>query len=208
MRYLSILTTDDDDQDLLSMGYACPTCEIRIANEEDMIKKPFSNNNGDVCVNATYSRAYNLVHRQKNVCCYRCNTRLVDYDAQDPFMLTVPLYKAGNTRTLLKREYRLLSLVYTTGATLMGLPLFDRSGEKLREYTDNELITMMQEPDYPKDAGDNEDKDVFLKMRSVVDSLGTGKQVSVRRILAFNAQSAPYRNLKTPELEKKVWRNL
>ena len=203
LQYLSIYSLEDR-QETLSMVYACPKCEVRIANEDDMVTRPFIWSNEELSLNAVFKKTSNLVACGEDVCCYRCREKLFDYCAEDPFLLTVPMFQAKNKQTLMKRAYRMLSLTYTSGFSLFDLPEFEFVNGEHQFYSKEELVAMMKADDYPLNAGDAFVKDALRKLSTIFESFGEGKEVEVRRILAFDMDMTPYRELEQPELEKQM----
>lgn len=181
---------------------------MRIANEDDMVTRPFIWSDEELSLNAVFRKTSNLLACGEDVCCYRCREKLFDYCAEDPFLLTVPMFQADNKRTLLKRAYRMLSFTFTTGFSLLSLPKFVFKNKERHYYTDDELVAMMKTENYPLNAGDDYVKDALRKLSTIFDSFGKGKKFEICRILAFDMDMTPYRELEQPELEKQMMSRL
>ena len=132
--YLSIMDVETRQTAQLKV-YACPTCEVRVANEADMVTRPYYWPRKDVerletretqfSLIAVFKRTFNLVRVENDVCCYRCHAKLFDYHPRDPFILAIPMMLSQNKKTLLKREYRLLVLNQVDHIEFLGVKLID-----------------------------------------------------------------------------------
>lgn len=102
--------------------FRCPTCEVRIANECDAVRRAKF---GKQPLSVTFKRVFNLVKVGEQVACYRCGTDLFPYDAMDPFMLTIPLYH-NDKPTLVKNAYRVHLYVWL--GVVRCQPFWDNDG--------------------------------------------------------------------------------
>jgi len=116
--------------------FRCPECEVRIAQEADVCRRPSLNNND---FTATFTRTFNMVRVQDSVCCCRCGVHLFPYDSRDPMFLTLPLYWEGK-RVFLKTALR--CIVVVTSRTSMYFANLNDDGppEDLHDGFVNKLL--------------------------------------------------------------------
>lgn len=90
--------------------YRCRTCEVRIAQEADLCRRAERDPEHPEwgTYGATFTRTFNLFHKDGMVACHRCHTQLFPYDPKDPTMLTLPLIWKGKrvfTKTALRATF-------------------------------------------------------------------------------------------------------
>jgi len=132
--YLGIRKPSPDNLDYV---YACPNCHVRITQRSDMLRVPHIWDEGnDLDMNAVFRWTTNLIERNGNVHCYRCNHDFeFKYRHDDNMILTLPMLKPGLQHRFLKREFRLLCLVYgktfvTFARGMRNKPLADWNDRK------------------------------------------------------------------------------
>ena len=183
--YLGIRKPNPDNLDYV---YACPNCHVRITQRSDMLRVPHIWDEGnDIDMNAVFRWTTNLIERNGNVHCYRCNHDFdFKYRHDDSMILTLPMLKPGLQHRFLKREFRLLCLAYLPSISLFtGTTYYNgfknkvESSQPVDLWSNLERLKTMRE----RDEGV---VNRMLYVGSIMERVSEGKMIDVRKVAVFN----------------------